>query len=544
MLFCLLSMYYYSVYSPCIIIPFTLHVFLFCVLTMCYYSVYSPCIIILFTHHVLLFCLLSMYSYSVYSQCVIILFTHHVLLFCLLTMCYYSVYSPCILILFTHNVLLFCLLSMYYYSVHSPCVIILFTLHVLLFCSLTMCYYYYSVHSPCVIILFTLHVLLFCSLTMCYYYYSVHSPCVIILFTHHVLLLFCLLSMCYYSVYSPCVTIILFTLHVLLFCSLTMYTIIIMFTHHVILFCSLTMCYYYYSVYSPCDIIIILFTHHVLLLLFCLLTKLLHSTEDEPWKRVNAYVIHPTYDWKDLNLKFVLQTYRDYSATKDKRYLEVLYPCCKVRLVSHLEPAPCFCLSCHSFQIVLELFCLFSSQKPFLQSHCTEIRVCVLRALNLCCQNVYIKKICKRLGPICVRGSKYPLLLMESTDRTSTTSLSHRLENVAPLKLYEGCSWKGSHFFFLSTSLSLVGNSDHLTWVRHSSCKSSATHSCQCVWHFHVSKQWYGCRYLGFLTYTQMLMHATARAALPIPVSACGIFMCPNNGMAAGIWDFYSTHRC
>ena len=55
-------------------------------------------------------------------------------------------------------------------------------------------------------------------------------------------------------------------------------------------------------------------------------------SEDEPWKRVNAYVVHPTYDWKDLNLKFVLQTYRDYSATKDRHYLEVLYPCCKVRL--------------------------------------------------------------------------------------------------------------------------------------------------------------------------------------------------------------------
>ena len=178
---------------------------------------------------------------------------------------------------------------------------------------------------------------------MCYY--SVYSPCVtVILFTHHVLLLFCLLTICYYySVYSPCVTIILFTLHVLLFCSLTK-------------------CYYYYSVYSPCDIIIILFTHHVLL---CLLTKLLHSTEDEPWKRVNAYVIHPTYDWKDLNLKFVLQTYRDYSATKDKRYLEVLYPCCKVRLVSHMEPTPGFCPSCHFFQIFLELFFSFLFSKNF-----------------------------------------------------------------------------------------------------------------------------------------------------------------------------------
>ena len=47
-------------------------------------------------------------------------------------------------------------------------------------------------------------------------------------------------------------------------------------------------------------------------------------------------------------------------------------------------------------------------------------------------------------------------------------------------------------------SLSLAGNSGHLTWVRHSSRKSSAT----------------------------------------IPISVCCIFMCANNGMAASVWDF------
>ena len=30
---------------------------------------------------------------------------------------------------------------------------------------------------------------------------------------------------------------------------------------------------------------------------------------------------------------------------------------------------------------------------------------------------------------------------------------------------------------------------------------------------------------------------AAARAALPIPNSACGIFVCPNKGMAASAWD-------
>ncbi|XP_061171988.1 non-lysosomal glucosylceramidase-like [Saccostrea echinata] len=51
--------------------------------------------------------------------------------------------------------------------------------------------------------------------------------------------------------------------------------------------------------------------------------------EDEPWKRVNCYVIHPTCNWKDLNMKFVLQTFRDYSASKDEAYLKHMYPVAK-----------------------------------------------------------------------------------------------------------------------------------------------------------------------------------------------------------------------
>ncbi|BFY98894.1 hypothetical protein BsWGS_01934 [Bradybaena similaris] len=56
--------------------------------------------------------------------------------------------------------------------------------------------------------------------------------------------------------------------------------------------------------------------------------------EDEPWKRVNAYNIHPTDDWKDLNLKFVLQVYRDFSATQNFEYLKFMYPKCKVLIES------------------------------------------------------------------------------------------------------------------------------------------------------------------------------------------------------------------
>lgn len=53
--------------------------------------------------------------------------------------------------------------------------------------------------------------------------------------------------------------------------------------------------------------------------------------DDEPWLRVNAYVIHDTADWKDLNLKFVLQVYRDYYLTGDQGFLRDMWPVCLVR---------------------------------------------------------------------------------------------------------------------------------------------------------------------------------------------------------------------
>ncbi|XP_010218121.1 PREDICTED: non-lysosomal glucosylceramidase [Tinamus guttatus] len=49
--------------------------------------------------------------------------------------------------------------------------------------------------------------------------------------------------------------------------------------------------------------------------------------DDEPWQRVNAYLIHDTANWKDLNLKFVLQVYRDYYLTQDN-YLRASLPGC------------------------------------------------------------------------------------------------------------------------------------------------------------------------------------------------------------------------
>ena len=74
------------------------------------------------------------------------------------------------------------------------------------------------------------------------------------------------------------------------------------------------------------------------------------------------------------------------------------------------------------------------------------------------------------------------------------------------------CAWYDLllFFIFIFTSLPHAGNSVYLTWVRHSSPKSSATHSYQCVWYFPVSRQWYGCHCLGFVMCAQMLMHAIA----------------------------------
>lgn len=52
--------------------------------------------------------------------------------------------------------------------------------------------------------------------------------------------------------------------------------------------------------------------------------------DDEPWQRVNAYLIHDTAGWKDLNLKFVLQVYRNYYLMEDSAYLRDMWPVCQV----------------------------------------------------------------------------------------------------------------------------------------------------------------------------------------------------------------------
>ncbi|GMS99691.1 hypothetical protein PENTCL1PPCAC_21866, partial [Pristionchus entomophagus] len=51
----------------------------------------------------------------------------------------------------------------------------------------------------------------------------------------------------------------------------------------------------------------------------------------DPWLLTNAYVMHDTGKWKDLNLKFVLTSWRDYKCIvkKERAFLEHVYPAVK-----------------------------------------------------------------------------------------------------------------------------------------------------------------------------------------------------------------------
>ncbi|XP_068647512.1 uncharacterized protein [Aristolochia californica] len=47
---------------------------------------------------------------------------------------------------------------------------------------------------------------------------------------------------------------------------------------------------------------------------------------NDPWFEVNAYNLHNTDRWKDLNPKFVLQIYRDIISTGDKSFMKAAWP--------------------------------------------------------------------------------------------------------------------------------------------------------------------------------------------------------------------------
>ena len=47
---------------------------------------------------------------------------------------------------------------------------------------------------------------------------------------------------------------------------------------------------------------------------------------EDPWYKVNAYMMQDTGRWKDLNPKFVLQVCRDWAATGDRAFLDEMWP--------------------------------------------------------------------------------------------------------------------------------------------------------------------------------------------------------------------------
>ncbi|VVC26259.1 Hypothetical protein CINCED_3A006003 [Cinara cedri] len=52
----------------------------------------------------------------------------------------------------------------------------------------------------------------------------------------------------------------------------------------------------------------------------------LGDPEEDPFNLVNAYLVHDVSEWRDLNLKFVLQCYRDYILFADQKYLTDMFP--------------------------------------------------------------------------------------------------------------------------------------------------------------------------------------------------------------------------
>lgn len=48
--------------------------------------------------------------------------------------------------------------------------------------------------------------------------------------------------------------------------------------------------------------------------------------EEDPFLVINSYPIHDVADWRDLNVKFVLQVFRDFSLWGDEDYLRAMWP--------------------------------------------------------------------------------------------------------------------------------------------------------------------------------------------------------------------------
>ena len=49
---------------------------------------------------------------------------------------------------------------------------------------------------------------------------------------------------------------------------------------------------------------------------------------------------------------------------------------------------------------------------------------------------------------------------------------------------------------------------------------------------------------MGYSCCLTSVRRRATRVALPIPISVCSIFVCPNTGMAASLWEVLHAHRC
>ncbi|CAJ0961427.1 unnamed protein product, partial [Mesorhabditis belari] len=65
----------------------------------------------------------------------------------------------------------------------------------------------------------------------------------------------------------------------------------------------------------------------------------LGNPAQDPWLLTNAYVMHDTGKWKDLNLKFVLTSWRDYVilTEKNRKFLDHVYPAVKLLINDTLD---------------------------------------------------------------------------------------------------------------------------------------------------------------------------------------------------------------
>lgn len=63
---------------------------------------------------------------------------------------------------------------------------------------------------------------------------------------------------------------------------------------------------------------------------------------EEPFVLVNSYLVHDVSKWRDLNPKFVLQTYRDAltpAGNFDKQFLQDMYDVCHAVMLKTIEMA-------------------------------------------------------------------------------------------------------------------------------------------------------------------------------------------------------------